>query len=198
MSSPQPARREYVATLVLLVVAGALGLVAAGQTWGKADDSSSLSAVTVEVTGGDLVPLASAVSLVALASVVAVPALRRVGRRIVGGVLVVLGAGLAVTAAAAGAGLEERVRDWVASSAEAGGGGGAVSVSAGWAFAAAAAGLLVALAGALVAVRGPSWPGLGAKYERPSRVAPPDHDRRSSSEARDTWDALDRGDDPTA
>lgn len=198
MSSPQPARREYVATLVLLVVAGALGLVAAGQTWGTADDSSSLSAVTVEVTGGDLVPLASAVSLVALASVVAVPALRRVGRRIVGGVLVVLGAGLAVTAAVAGAGLEERVRAWVASSPDAGGGGGVVSVSAGWAFAAAAAGLLVALAGALVAVRGPSWPGLGAKYERPSRVAPPDHDRRSSSEARDTWDALDRGDDPTA
>lgn len=47
-------------------------------------------------------------------------------------------------------------------------------------------GALLAAAGVLVAVRGPRWPALGAKYEAPA--APTD---------RDAWDALDRGEDPT-
>ena len=44
-------------------------------------------------------------------------------------------------------------------------------------------GALLALAGAFVAVRGPRWPALGARYEVVTE--------------HDAWDALDRGEDPT-
>jgi hypothetical protein len=47
------------------------------------------------------------------------------------------------------------------------------------------AGALLALTGAFVAVRGPRWSALGARYDAPARRADP-------------WDALDRGEDPTA
>jgi hypothetical protein len=47
-------------------------------------------------------------------------------------------------------------------------------------------GALLAATGVLVAVRGPRWPALGARYEAPGPMS-----------ERDAWDALDRGEDPT-
>jgi Tryptophan-associated transmembrane protein (Trp_oprn_chp) len=55
-----------------------------------------------------------------------------------------------------------------------------------WAAAAALAG-----AGALLAWRGPSWPPLSRRYERGASPA------EATSDPRDLWKALDRGEDPT-
>jgi membrane protease YdiL (CAAX protease family) len=48
------------------------------------------------------------------------------------------------------------------------------------------------VAGGWIAVRGPRWPSMGRRYERTPQ--PPPAERLTS---RETWDALDRGDDPT-
>ena len=58
---------------------------------------------------------------------------------------------------------------------------------------------LLALAGAFTLVRGPSWPGMGARYDtgskggpKPARPSAP-----GPSTPIDQWRALDRGEDPT-
>jgi hypothetical protein len=56
----------------------------------------------------------------------------------------------------------------------------------GWGWLCAAGGAVVAAAGVVAAVRGRRWPALGSRYERPAKTG--SH----------IWDALDRGDDPTA
>lgn len=191
------ARREYLGALVLLAAGGVLGLVAASRSWGSAEVSSSLSVTSTTVSGSDLVPLAPAVALVALAAVVAVPAVRRLGRRIVGAVLAVLGAVQAVLAALALPDLAGRVRDWLESSPDGLGSAEQISTSPGWAVAVVVAGLLVTAAGALVAVRGPGWPAMGSRYERPGGPRREKPAARPADGNRAAWDALDRGDDPT-
>lgn len=194
----QPARREYLGALAMLVAGGALGLAASSQTWGTAEVPSALTPEVVDVSGNDLVPLASGVSLVALAAVVAVPATRKIGRRLVGGALLLAGAGLTIVALVPAQALDDRVRDWAASDSSLEDPTATIrpdilSTSPQWPFALMLAGLLVWGAGVLVAVRGPSWPALSSRYDRPDRSG------RSGdgAPARDTWDALDRGDDPT-
>ncbi len=66
-------------------------------------------------------------------------------------------------------------------------------------------GLLVLAAGGLVLVRGPRWRSLDARYEAPgaaTRAATPaataDPDVGSPPAERALWEALDRGEDPTA
>ncbi|SDU75609.1 TIGR02234 family membrane protein [Jiangella alkaliphila] len=195
------ARREYFGALLLLAAGGVLGLVAASRSWGTAEQSSSLSVTTEPVSGSDLLPLAPAVALVALAAVVAVPAVRRLGRRVVGGVLAVLGAVQAVMAAVVLPDLDGRVSDWLATGPEATGPAESVSTSPAWAVAVVLAGLLVTVAGLLVAVRGPSWPSMGARYERSGgrgRRPAAEPAKKPAEGNRATWDALDRGDDPTS
>ena len=63
-----------------------------------------------------------------------------------------------------------------------------VAVSAWWLIAT-VSGLALMVCGLLALVEGPSWPRLGARYSRPSAGAAPS--------AAATWDALDRGEDPT-
>lgn len=186
-------RRAYLGTLALLAAGGGLALFASSRPWGTATLPSALSVTETTVSGGDLLPFAPAVSLVALAAVVAVPAVRRLGRRVVGGVLALAGAALAVVAELTVLDLEDRVAEWVASSPGAAGSAESVSTAPGWGLATAAGGVLVLLAGLVIAVRGPSWPAMGAKYDRPERRRPAPRE----AGARETWDALSRGDDPT-
>src|SRR6201984_2163212 len=90
-------RREFV--LVLLAGAAGAGLVvlAARQPWAHAvfTPPRPLPAQDIPVTGQELVPLASALALAALACLAAVIATRSVVRRAVGVLLAVLGAGTA-------------------------------------------------------------------------------------------------------
>jgi uncharacterized membrane protein (TIGR02234 family) len=177
-----------------LATGGVLGLVAASQVWGTATAEGSLSSVPQEITGNDLVPLASAVSLVSLASVLAVPAVRRVGRRIVGGLLIVLGGGVAIASWMVVFSLDQRVADWVTSS-DTTEFAGAITSRPLWAVTMIAAGLLIFASGVLVVSRGPAWPQMSARYERPAGTA--GRPGRPSRPSRDAWDALDHGEDPT-
>lgn len=197
------ARRELVGTLLLLLAGGVLGVVSASRPWGSARLASALSPTTIEVTGNDLVPLATALSLVAMAAVLVVPAARRWGRRVVGAILALAGAGLVVACFTVIASLQRRVVGWVADDPS-----GAtasvdqVSTTALWPWACAVAGLVMALAGVVVLARGPSWAGLGSKYERRTTTTqattPPADSEAERVTDRETWDAIDRGEDPTA
>jgi hypothetical protein len=59
-----------------------------------------------------------------------------------------------------------------------------------WPWVAAVGAALVVAAGAVTVLFGPSWPGLGRRYDAPTS-APVDDDASM-------WSALDRGEDPTA
>lgn len=192
------AKRQYLATLVTLAAGGILGVVAASRTWGTVRFPSSLpDATETTVSGGDLLPLAPAVSLVAMAAVVVVPAVRRIGRRVVGVVLFVLGAVLAVVATMTAADLTGRLESWAVASPGLPNSANDVSAAPLWAFLLIAAGVLVASAGIVIAVRGPAWPSMGARYERPDSRDRPSSDEHGPTDSRQAWDALDRGDDPT-
>ena len=90
-------RREF--GLVLLLGAAGAGLVvfAVRQTWARAvfTPPRPLPAQQISVTGQQLVPLASALALAALACLAAVIATRSTARRVAGVLLAVLGAGAA-------------------------------------------------------------------------------------------------------
>ena len=183
----RPQGGAYPAALLCLVAGGALGLVASARTWGAAavDD------------GRELVPLGPAVALLALAAVVAVPATRRTGRRLVGAVLATAGLVTAAWAAVVTTDLTARTAQWVGSS---GGDVTGVQTAPAWAVLATAAAVLITGTGLAVLIRGPSWPALGRRYERRvARLDPPaagdPSDRRAG---RETWDAMDRGEDPTS
>lgn len=199
-ATPAPHRREYLGTLLLLAAGGVLGLVAAGQSWGSASVPTSFTATSVTVTGRDLDPLASAVPLVALAAVILVPAVRGVGRRVAGAVLVALATAMCVTSVIVVADLAGRVQTWITSAPDHSGGVQEVSTAPGWAMASVVAAVLVVGGGVLVAWRGPRWPGMSRRYQRPARPTTPVSTQAPRDPARrpaDTWDALDRGDDPT-
>ena len=194
--TPGP-RRGYRAALSCLVAGGTVGLLASGRTWGEAAVDDGLVSTTMQVSGRDLVPLVPAVALLALAAVVAVPATRHTGRRLVGAVLAATGLVTTAWAAVVASDLSSRTAQW------AGAGGGdvtAVRTSPTWAVAAAAAALLIGGTGLAVLVRGPGWPTLGRRYER--RTARPDPPSTGDSSdlraGRETWEAIDRGEDPTS
>jgi uncharacterized membrane protein (TIGR02234 family) len=80
-----------------------------------------------------------------------------------------------------------------------------VSVHSGWAVLSCLCGVLVLLAGALVAWRGHRWGAMSAKYEAPVGEGQPAARFESAEDAERSrlradasmWSALDRGDDPT-
>ena len=181
-------RRESVLACALsLVAAGALFL-AAGARWahgtGRRPAGSTFLVVRAAVSGHTVAGVVGAAALVALAGAVAVPATRGQGRR-AAGVLLTLG-GLAALVGAIvnrGAGRAHVLHALPP---------GATVVVDPWWVLAALGGLLLSGAGLMLAVRGPGWSALSARYEAPAgrRAAAPPGDAG-------TWDALDRGEDPT-
>ena len=94
-------RKEFVLALLAGAAGACLVVLAARQAWAHAifTPPRPLPTQDISVTGQQLVPLASALALAALACLAAVIATRSVLRRAVGVLLAILGAG----AAAAGA-----------------------------------------------------------------------------------------------
>jgi uncharacterized membrane protein (TIGR02234 family) len=199
MSARPSARRELAIALAALVAGGTMCLVFAGQVWGEAVVDDGLSTTTEQATGRDLLPSAPAVGLLALAAVVAIPATRHVGRLAVGLVLALAGLATAIGSVRLARDLSSHVISWASQGGEA-----AESVHGATAHPAAAlltgaGGLLVAGVGVAVLGRGPTWPGMGRRFDRDGGAGgEPQTDAPRSVSSRDTWDALDRGDDPTA
>jgi uncharacterized membrane protein (TIGR02234 family) len=228
-----PVRREYGLTLLTGAVGAGLILLAVRERWAKAvfTPPKPLSQQVVGVSGADLVPLAGALAIAALAGLAAVIATRGVLRRAAGVLLAVFGAcaGAAVTASVTAANVVSVAASHVASpesaavsgaagSTTSGAAGGAAVVLTGtghavmtgtpWLFAVLAGALLVFLAGLATALRGPRWPVMSARYDRPPRGAAGSaaHGAPAGAagapgrpgDSASMWESLSGGEDPTA
>lgn len=184
------AGRRALTVAVLVAAAGAgLALYAATRPWAVelTTRPAPLPATRTVSTGADLLPWLTALALVAVAGAGAVLATRGPGRRLVGVLLLLIGLGLA---AGSGYGLFAISRG---------------SAGPGWPVLCLAGGLLVAYAGVSTVAGGHRWPAMGTRYDRASArkrrgdVPAGDADRRVHGPGTAAaWDALDRGEDPTA
>ncbi|SCK23962.1 TIGR02234 family membrane protein [Streptomyces sp. WMMB 322] len=196
------ARRALALALLCGAAGAALALLAGGQVWSHATASFAQGDLPVKAEGGDVTGLPSALTLVGLAALVAVFAVRGAARVLVAALLTLCGAGTAAAAllgAADSGALEEKA---ARASGLARAGIETVHVSA-WPYVSAAGGALLVVAGVVALRYGPVWPSMSgsARYERNGRTArrtrgaapaPVDPDRPE-----DLWKALDRGEDPT-
>ena len=189
--------RLGLAVLLSLAGAGVL-LLALTQVWVEVEGAPGLSIETLSdrVAGGDLAPGALACAYVALAGVAALIATRGWGRVLVG-VLIAAAAVVAlldVAPLASGDTLTHRTFEHLAHCTTDGCSSDRTVHPAfsGWPWIASAGALLVLLGGGLTIVRGRRWAGLGSSYDAPG-AAPPEPVTEKG-----VWDALDRGDDPTA
>lgn len=187
----RPDVRGYAAALGALAAGGLLCLAASAVSWGEARTAGP-AGTSVSVTGSELLPAIQGVGLLALAAVLAVHATRRWGRRVVAGLLVAAGLATAALASRIALELSSRVLQHATAPSGAAELSGASSNPAG-VLLAVAGGLLVAAAGLAVLVRGSRWPSMGGRYVR----AAPGRDSGTSG-GRSAWEALDRGEDPTA
>jgi uncharacterized membrane protein (TIGR02234 family) len=203
--------------VLLLGLAGAgCMLLAVRQGWARVVTAAPrpLPAATVPVRGQDLVPLAGALGLAALASLAAVLATKGLARRLVGAALALFGAGAAaavstrlgtaaVLAAASAAGGPSSQAGSVtggnvpgpaaATGTATGPGTAGHVIMAGfpWRWAVLAGALMVIAAGLLVAWRGPAWPVMSSRYDQPAAPGPRPADTAA------LWDSLSAGVDPT-
>jgi hypothetical protein len=192
------ARREFGGAIVACVVGAGLVLLALRQHWARVDfhAPAPLPSGSVPVTGQGLMAAAAALALAALACLAAIIATRGGLRRAAGVLMAGLGVWIAVMvsepvraasviAAAAGAGTPGgyagSVADGnsaIAGNATTGNGlpvlGTATKValdSAPWRAAALAGAVLVVAAGLFAAWRGPRWPVMSARFDRPGPQA---------------------------
>ena len=208
-------RREFGLVLLLGVAGAALVVFAVRQTWAQAifTPPRPLPAQEISVTGQQLVPLAGALALAGLACLAAVIATRSAARRVAGALLAVLGAGAAV---AAGAGVRASA---VLATAQAdaavgalggsttggtspggashaivvaGSSGHALVTGAPWHVAAVAGAAALVLAGLAAVWRGPRWPVMSARFDRPGQ-----RPRQRAADAASMWESLSRDLDPT-
>ncbi|GAA1691799.1 Trp biosynthesis-associated membrane protein [Fodinicola feengrottensis] len=182
-----PRRTVGLAASFVLCAAGAgLALWATTQPWGTSliHQVAPLPPVTKSIAGGAVAPISAALALVALAGTLALLALKRIGRTIVGAFLALCGLGILADAVAAVAGPD--LRPTTASM--------SVTVTVWWVFLALLGGFLVLVSGVWVALYARRWTA-SQRYELGSdgkaRVA------AGGSNDAETWDALDRGEDPT-
>jgi uncharacterized membrane protein (TIGR02234 family) len=200
-------RRPLSVTLLLSVAGATLLLVAAGQTWvfGKVQAQGAVRTVTAH--GSELSGVPGAMALVALASVVAVFAVRGMARRTLGGLVVLAGAAAAGAAGTGALGSDNGALDEKAARSV-----GLTDVTAtslthtAWPWLALIGGVLVLAAGVLTMQRSADWPGMSARYEAPAGKGSAAGPRRKAAAPApaahqtpaDLWKALDRGEDPTS
>lgn len=222
-------RREYGLALLVGAVGAVLVLLAVREQWAQAvfTQPSPLPAQVVDVSGSDLVPLAGALALAALAGLAAVIATRGVLRRVAGVLLALFGAGAGAAvmttvtaatvisvAASKVASPESAAVSGAAGSTTSGStstGGFVVSGSAAQAFmtgtpwhvAVLIGALLIFLAGLATAMRGPDWPVMSARYDSPVTQDAGGGQARAPRrpagplDAATMWESLNGGEDPT-
>jgi len=223
------AKREYGFALLAGAVGAGLVLLAVRQRWAQAvfTPPKPLSPQVIDVSGSDLVPLAGALALAALAGLAAVIATKGTLRRAAGVLLALFGAGAGAAvltsvtaatvisvAASKVASPESAAISGAAGSTTSGstaGGSFVISGSAGqaimtgtpWHAAVLIGALLIFAAGLATALRGTDWPVMSARYDAPGSRGPGDTGTgaRDGARARDSatmWESLNEGRDPTA
>jgi uncharacterized membrane protein (TIGR02234 family) len=202
-SGSRPAR-DRAATLRLfslggLAVGAVLALVAGSRAWWRAAGTGVSVAFTgTEATGG----LAQALALVVLAGALLGLVLRSRGRRVLGVLLLLTGAGVVVLGLLRPRPASQAVRSRVLE----------VSLAdqfaltgTPWAYVYGVAGLLVVAAAAVMVLTASRWPSRAARYERPGAAASGSEaavaavaDPRRDDDPAALWRLLDAGVDPTA
>ena len=222
-------KREYAFALLAGAVGAGLVILAVRQRWAQAvfTPPKPLTPQVVNVTGSDLVPLAGALALAALAGLAAVIATRGVLRRVAGVLLALFGAGAgaAVMTSVTAATVVSVAASKVASpesaaisgaagsttSGSTGGGSFVVSGSAGqaimtgtpWHVAVLIGALLIFLAGLVTALHGPDWPVMSARYDAPGTRGASGAGAAGAPagpqprDAATMWESLSDGEDPT-
>jgi uncharacterized membrane protein (TIGR02234 family) len=220
-------KREYAFALLLGAVGAGLILLAVRQQWAQAlfTQPKPLPVQVVNVSGNDLVPLAGALAIAALAGLVAVIATRGVLRRVVGVLLALFGAGAgaavmtSVTAATVvsvaasqvaspeSAAVSGAVGSTTSGSTSggsfvvAGSTGQAAMTGAPWHVAVIIGALLVFAAGLATVLRGTDWPVMSSRYDAPgsqeTRGAGARPGRAPALDSATMWETLNGGDDPT-
>jgi uncharacterized membrane protein (TIGR02234 family) len=173
--------RGYPAAVASGLAGAGLALFAATRVWAvEIEQRPGLSDLRTEQTGAGAQPWLIGLAVVALAGTGALLATRGVARRLLGAVLALTGAGVAAGAVLARAGIDP---------------GAAGLAGSAWPIACVCGGAAVVVAGVLAARHGHRWSAMSSRYER--RPAAPVTVTEASA-GRDLWDALDRGEDPTA
>jgi uncharacterized membrane protein (TIGR02234 family) len=219
-------RREFALVLLLGAAGAGVVILALRQTWAVAVFTAPrpLPAQDISVSGQQLVPLAGALALAALACLAAVIASRSAVRRVAGALLALLGAGAGIAAIAAvrASGVLAAARASAAADALggsttsgttpggpvhaiiiAGSGGHVVMSGLPWREVAACGAAAIVLAGLATAWRGPRWPVMSARFERPrsgdAAAATPARAAAVSpaADSATMWESLSRDLDPT-
>ncbi|HEY1702891.1 MAG TPA: Trp biosynthesis-associated membrane protein [Trebonia sp.] len=191
-------RRAYTYTLLTALVGAGLIWLALREQWAKAvfTQPKPLPQQTVDVSGADLVPMAGALALAALACLAAVIATRGAWRQGVGVLLALLGAGAgaavvtAVTAASVVSTAASKVGSPTLSTSSgvspgsttsgvssgsavviSGSAGHALMTGTSWRYAVIVGALLIFVAGLMTALNGRDWPVMSSRYELPPRRA---------------------------
>jgi len=165
--------------VVLAVLGSGLALYAASRTWvvTVTPRPEPLPPIRETTSGRDAVPWAAAMAFVGLAGGIALLATRRIGRLVVGALVGLSGAIMVAGGVngllTSGASFER------------------VDVNGLWPAVTVLGGVLALVAGVLAVVRGRRWAEMGSKYEAPGAA-------RAADDEAGLWDALDRGEDPTA
>lgn len=170
-----------------LFIGGALALVASEQPWWRATGEGVVLAFSgTQATGG----LSQALAIVALAGTLLMLALRTRGRRITGGLLLLVGIGLAVVG---GRGLQPSA-DAVRGQAH------EVSLTETfqlsvtvWPWVFTVAGVLVAAAAVLTMITAGTWPARSDRFQ----PAPGKAEAPAAEDPAELWKAMDAGVDPT-
>ncbi|PWI18977.1 TIGR02234 family membrane protein [Streptomyces sp. Act143] len=188
-------------SLAVALLSGALGaavaLLATRQQWSSGTATVAGGDFPLTAKGSDVTGVPAALAIVGLAALVAVFAVRKVGRFAVAGLLALSGVGI-VVAALLGASDSSALDEQAASAS----GDAAATVDGlshtAWPYVAVAGGALILLAGLLALRYGRMWPAMSGRYERNGE---PRAVRRTKAvdpeRPEEMWKALDRGEDPT-
>ena len=194
------------ASALLLDLVGAGGvLLVSMRHWQTIRTPQPTRTDVLSVTGRTVDSASTALGLVALAGVVAVLATHGLARRLVGAVLALAGAGLVwravVSASAVGVRRARSLVEQKHRTVDASGVLPHVLTHPAWPVLSAAGGVLVLVAGALIACRGHRWQVMSTRYEPPVDGAASqdgaDAEQQRARAATALWSALDRGEDPT-
>lgn len=193
------ASRQYAVALIALAAAGAAMLAGLAQVWVRAvAGGGGVPTVTTDLTGRDLVPAAAGAAILILAGVAGVVATSRTARAVVAAVVAVVAVGGAIAVVRFAASAREIGQARVATDLP---GVDVAVTTSGWWLITAAGAAIAAIAALVTVARGHRWPSLGGRYQRDpggSAPRPGSSARPDSLTAAAAWDALDRGEDPTA
>lgn len=185
-------RRELTAAAVLGAVGAAVVTGFAGRTWATVAEHAGTGLETLDqhLTGRNLSGVIAALGWAGLAGIAALLATRGWARVVIGVLLTAFGVIVAIASPSAVSRSHVVAAAGEKSNLARVGGEVAVHVTAWWTLSL-AGGVLLAAAGLLTVVRGRSWPGMSARYDRPGGA------RTAGEDPASLWKALDRGDDPT-